>query len=210
MNQKGLMFKRSIFILLILVTIIFLSLSQFSFADYDSFTVNIPNSEGSYTAIVVKKSGEGYVGPQGEYYSQFPTIAQLRVMYHVAEPSPKVAHVESYSQPQVQVAIPAQEVYQEPAQEPHVIVETAPEYYHPDDYAEHHYERHDDEDKLSIFDFKKKKKSQEPDREKPSPIKSLPLQPTKQAPTVPQQPAKKADPAPAQTPKKHDNQPPTK
>jgi len=47
----------------------------------DTSTINIPNSRGGYTAIALKKSGAGYVGPQGEYYSDNPTVEQLRVLY---------------------------------------------------------------------------------------------------------------------------------
>ena len=47
----------------------------------DTFMVNVPNNNGGYTTVVIKKSGNGFVGPQGEFYSQFPTVAQLRVMY---------------------------------------------------------------------------------------------------------------------------------
>lgn len=47
----------------------------------DSFTVNIPNDKGGYTAIVIKRSGNGYVGPQGEFYAKFPKVSQLKVMY---------------------------------------------------------------------------------------------------------------------------------
>ena len=47
----------------------------------DTVTVNVPNSNGGYTAVVLKRSGNGYVGPQGEYYDQIPTIAQLQAMY---------------------------------------------------------------------------------------------------------------------------------
>lgn len=46
-----------------------------------SFTVNIPNDKGGYTAVVIKKSGNGFVGPQGEFYSEFPKVSQLKVMY---------------------------------------------------------------------------------------------------------------------------------
>jgi hypothetical protein len=46
-----------------------------------SFPVNIPNGNGSYTTVLIKKSGNGYVGPQGEFYAQFPSIAQLKAMY---------------------------------------------------------------------------------------------------------------------------------
>ena len=47
----------------------------------DSFTVNIPNSKGTYTPVTLKRSGNGFIGPQGEYYPQFPSIEQLKVMY---------------------------------------------------------------------------------------------------------------------------------
>ncbi len=47
----------------------------------DLFTINIPNNKGGYTAVVLKKSGNGYIGPQGEFYSEFPKVSQLRMMY---------------------------------------------------------------------------------------------------------------------------------
>ena len=47
----------------------------------DSFPVNIPNNSGGYTKVFIKKSGNGYVGPQGEFYATFPTVAQLKAMY---------------------------------------------------------------------------------------------------------------------------------
>ena len=47
----------------------------------DTATVNVPNSNGGYTAVVLKRSGNGYVGPQGEYYDQVPSTEQLQAMY---------------------------------------------------------------------------------------------------------------------------------
>jgi hypothetical protein len=47
----------------------------------DSVTINIPNKNGGYTPVVLKKSGNGYVGPQGEFYSEFPKVSQLQTMY---------------------------------------------------------------------------------------------------------------------------------
>ena len=44
-------------------------------------TVNIPNARGGYTAVTLKRAGAGYVGPQGEYYSDNPTVEQLKVLY---------------------------------------------------------------------------------------------------------------------------------
>ncbi len=47
----------------------------------DSFTVNVANSKGGYTAVALKRSGDGFIGPQGEYYAAFPKVEQLRIMY---------------------------------------------------------------------------------------------------------------------------------
>ena len=44
-------------------------------------TINIPNSRGSYTPIPLRKSGNGFIGPQGEYYSEHPTVDQLKTLY---------------------------------------------------------------------------------------------------------------------------------
>jgi len=46
-----------------------------------TFTINIPNNSGGFTAVVIKESGNGYVGPQGEFYAEFPKVAQLKVLY---------------------------------------------------------------------------------------------------------------------------------
>jgi hypothetical protein len=45
------------------------------------FTVNIPNPKGGYVSVVIKRSGTGFVGPQGEFYAEFPKVSQLQVMY---------------------------------------------------------------------------------------------------------------------------------
>jgi len=47
----------------------------------DEFTVNIPNNHGGYTAVVIKRSGNGFTGPQGEFYPEFPKVSQLEIMY---------------------------------------------------------------------------------------------------------------------------------
>ena len=47
----------------------------------DSYTINIPNNKGGYNAVLLKKSGNGFTGPQGEFYSEFPKVSQLQVMY---------------------------------------------------------------------------------------------------------------------------------
>jgi hypothetical protein len=47
----------------------------------DAFPVNVPNNSGGYTTVLIKKSGNGYVGPQGEFYPEFPKVTQLKAMY---------------------------------------------------------------------------------------------------------------------------------
>lgn len=47
----------------------------------DSVTVNVYNNNGGYTAVMLKRSGNGYVGPQGEYYDVMPTTQQLNALY---------------------------------------------------------------------------------------------------------------------------------
>ena len=66
---------RQIFI----VALLLFSLIRFSYAD--SFTVNVPNSQGGYTAVVIQSSGSGFVGPRGEYYANFPSVYQLQAVY---------------------------------------------------------------------------------------------------------------------------------
>jgi len=47
----------------------------------ETITVNIPNSDGSYSCVTLAKSNNGYIGPQGEYYHGNPTVEQLRALY---------------------------------------------------------------------------------------------------------------------------------
>ena len=47
----------------------------------ESVVINIPNSNGSYTQVTLTKSGDGYIGPQGEYYTGHPTVEELKVLY---------------------------------------------------------------------------------------------------------------------------------
>lgn len=47
----------------------------------DSFTINIPNNKGGYNTVILKRSGKGFIGPQGEFYAEFPKVSQLQVMY---------------------------------------------------------------------------------------------------------------------------------
>jgi len=47
----------------------------------DQITINVPNSNGSYTPVTLVKYGSGYIGPQGEYYPGNPTVEQLKALY---------------------------------------------------------------------------------------------------------------------------------
>lgn len=47
----------------------------------EAYTINIPNARGSYSAVTLKRSGNGFTGPQGEYYPEFPKVELLKVMY---------------------------------------------------------------------------------------------------------------------------------
>jgi len=47
----------------------------------ETVTVNVPNSNGSYTPVTLVKYNNGYIGPQGEYYSGNPSVSQLRALY---------------------------------------------------------------------------------------------------------------------------------
>lgn len=47
----------------------------------DVITLNIPNDKGGYTAVAIKRSGNGFVGPQGEFYPEFPKVSVLKVIY---------------------------------------------------------------------------------------------------------------------------------
>lgn len=45
------------------------------------FVVHIRDKEGKLVTVRLTKEDDGYVGPQGEFYPEFPKVAQLREMY---------------------------------------------------------------------------------------------------------------------------------
>ena len=56
--------------------------AQITAVDTDNeITINIPNAAGGYTSLLIKRKGKGFVGPQGEYYSEFPRVSALKVIY---------------------------------------------------------------------------------------------------------------------------------
>ncbi|MCD4781739.1 MAG: DUF6515 family protein [Candidatus Omnitrophica bacterium] len=49
--------------------------------DAGRYTVHIPHQDGTYVPVELIRRGDGYIGPQGEYYHDFPSIDQLQAMY---------------------------------------------------------------------------------------------------------------------------------
>jgi hypothetical protein len=47
----------------------------------NSFTVNVKNSNGSITPVMIRRVGPFFIGPRGEYYSEMPTVGQLGKVY---------------------------------------------------------------------------------------------------------------------------------
>jgi hypothetical protein len=47
----------------------------------DAFEIRLSNGNGSYTSITLRKTNQGFLGPQGEFYSDHPTEDQLRQRY---------------------------------------------------------------------------------------------------------------------------------
>jgi len=47
----------------------------------DEFPVNIPDHNGGFITVVIKRSGDGFLGPKGEYYPEFPKVFQLEMKY---------------------------------------------------------------------------------------------------------------------------------
>lgn len=43
--------------------------------------INVKNSNGSYTPVTLRRVGNQYTGPRGEYYPSLPTEEQLKVAY---------------------------------------------------------------------------------------------------------------------------------
>ena len=50
-------------------------------ASSDTSTINIPTSKGGFTPVRLVKHKNGYIGPQGEFYSGHPTVAALKALY---------------------------------------------------------------------------------------------------------------------------------
>lgn len=49
--------------------------------EFNTITINIPNSDSSFTPVMLTRYKNGYLGSQGEYYCGRPTIEQLKALY---------------------------------------------------------------------------------------------------------------------------------
>ncbi len=49
--------------------------------EMNTTTVNITNSNGSVSQVMLTKQGIGYVGPKGEFYDHLPTADELKPVY---------------------------------------------------------------------------------------------------------------------------------
>lgn len=47
----------------------------------NTMTINITNSNGSITPVILRKQGNMWVGPRGEQYTTLPTEEQLKPIY---------------------------------------------------------------------------------------------------------------------------------
>ncbi|MCX5705395.1 MAG: hypothetical protein NTZ92_05010 [Candidatus Omnitrophica bacterium] len=57
------------------------SVNQSQVYDRETVTINVPSRNGGSIAITLVGYDNGFVGPQGEFYSTLPTAEQLRIRY---------------------------------------------------------------------------------------------------------------------------------
>ncbi len=50
-------------------------------SDSSTYDIYLPNGNGTFTLVQLSKTGNGYLGPQGEYYPEHPTMDQLKERY---------------------------------------------------------------------------------------------------------------------------------
>ena len=49
--------------------------------EVNTMVVNITNSNGSITPVILRRSGTMWIGPKGEQYMAIPTVEQLKPVY---------------------------------------------------------------------------------------------------------------------------------
>ncbi len=47
----------------------------------EPFEIRLPNGNGSYTSVTLRKTANGFLGPQGEFYADHPSEDELRKRY---------------------------------------------------------------------------------------------------------------------------------
>lgn len=54
--------------------------------DANKFEIHIPNNNGSFTMVTIMRTENGFIGPQGEFYQNHPTVEELKARYVDAKP----------------------------------------------------------------------------------------------------------------------------
>ena len=49
----------------------------------NGIVVNVPNANGSFTPVTLRRVGNVYVGPRGEQYLNLPSMEQLEMIYGI-------------------------------------------------------------------------------------------------------------------------------
>ena len=49
--------------------------------DREDIYIHLPDSEGGHVDVTLSRTGQGFKGPQDEYYPEFPPMDQLQEMY---------------------------------------------------------------------------------------------------------------------------------
>lgn len=50
-------------------------------SNLDTIEIHLPNGDGTFTLIKLKQTATGFLGPQGEFYPDHPTVDQLKERY---------------------------------------------------------------------------------------------------------------------------------
>lgn len=56
--------------------------NEYQFKDPNDLSVKIPNGDGTFTLVPITKTADGYQGPKGEKYENFPSIDTLKKRYN--------------------------------------------------------------------------------------------------------------------------------
>lgn len=66
--------------------------NEYKFKSPDDLSVKIPNNDGTFTLVPLKKTDDGFIGPQGEKYENFPSINDLKKRYTQPQTTQEQTH----------------------------------------------------------------------------------------------------------------------